>query len=100
LYMAFVSIAGFAQQNIELGYAFKFVRMITLILVSILDIWGFVLGMLLFVVLIATNKTVSGRRNYLYPLIPFDPKALAHLLIRTPKRDFDEKKEEKRERQG
>lgn len=87
LYMAFVAIASFAQQNAELGYAFKFLRMITLLFVFFFGAWGLLLGGLLFVLLVATNTTVTGRRNYLYPLIPFDGKALLRLLIRRKKDD-------------
>ena len=89
LYMAFVAIANFAQQNVELGYAFKFMRMLILTLVYFFGIWGFVLGLLLFAILVATNKTVTGKLHYLYPLIPFNPKALASLFIRQRKKDFD-----------
>ncbi len=88
LYMAFIAIATFAQQNNELGYAFKFVRMITLIAVYFLKIWGFVIGMAVFAFLIATNNTVLGRK-YLYPLIPFNRKALFRLLVRERKKDID-----------
>lgn len=92
LYMAFVAIANFAQQNYELGYAFKFMRIIILTLVWAFGIWGFVFGLVLFCVLVATNKTLSGRHRYLYPLIPFDRKALGKLIIRQRKRDFDDAK--------
>lgn len=93
LYMAFVAIANFAQQNAELGYAFKYVRVIMLLLVYFLGVWGFGIGFLIFAVLLATNRTVSGARGYLYPLIPFDPKALFHLLFRFKKRDFSSRDE-------
>lgn len=87
LYMAFISIAGFAQQNIELGYAFKYVRVLTLIFVYALGAWGLLLGVALFVFLVATNTTVTGRRHYLYPLIPFDGAAMKRLLLRLKKTD-------------
>ncbi len=88
LYMAFVAIANFAQQNHELGYAFKFMRMMTLGLVFFFGIWGFVLGLLLFVIFVATNKTVTGG-GYLSPLIPFNAHDFMKLLFRKRKRDFD-----------
>ncbi len=88
LYMAFVAIANFAQQNHELGYAFKFMRMIILVLVYFLGIWGFVAGLLLFVLLVATNKTlVNG--HYLYPLIPFNLRDLTRLIVRKKKQDVN-----------
>ena len=89
LYMAFVAIANFAQQNHELGYAFKFMRMMILALVYFFGIWGFAIGIVLFCIFVATNRTVSGR-HYLYPLIPFNAKAIKKLLIRTRKLDFDD----------
>ena len=89
LYMAFVAIANFAQQNYELGYAFKFMRMMLLGLVFAFGIWGFALGIILFAVLVATNTTVTGRR-YLYPLIPFSLKDLSRLVIRRRKTDFED----------
>ena len=88
LYMAVVAIANFAQQNHELGYAFKFVRMITLGLTAIFGLWGFIGGILVFCILAATNKTLDGRR-YLYPLIPFDGRAMCRVLFRTKKRDLE-----------
>jgi stage V sporulation protein AF len=91
LYMAFVAIANFAQQNHELGYALKFIRVLTLIFVHFLGIWGLLLGFLLLCVLAATNTTVTDS-GYLYPLIPFNFKAFKKLLFRGRKRDFESEK--------
>jgi stage V sporulation protein AF len=90
--MAFVAVATFAGQNPELGYALKFVRILSLLLCAWLGIWGFALSMVLFVLLLVSNRTAT-KQGYLYPLIPFSPKALLRLFIRVPKYDF--KKEEK-----
>ncbi|MBP3591751.1 MAG: spore germination protein [Clostridia bacterium] len=89
LYMAFVAIANFAQQNHELGYAFKFMRMLILGLTAALGIWGFALGCVLFCFFAATVKGVGHGRSYLYPLIPWNGKAMRRLLFRTRKKDFD-----------
>ncbi len=89
LYMAFVAIANFTQRSYELGYAFKFMRMILLALTAIFGFWGFCGGIILFFILLATNKTVNGKRNYLYPLIPFNGKALLSLIVRSKKKDFN-----------
>ncbi|HIR75494.1 MAG TPA: spore germination protein [Candidatus Choladousia intestinipullorum] len=64
LYMAFVAIANYTQPNFELGYAVKFMRMILLILTASFDWPGFIAGCLLLIILLCTNKTLSGR-NYL-----------------------------------
>ena len=87
LYMAFVSIANFTQSSYELGYAFKFFRMLTLLLTAAFDWIGFLSGIALAVILAATNVTLDGRRRYLYPLIPFDGRALSRLILRRAKDD-------------
>ena len=87
LYMAFVAIANFTQRSYELGYAFKFMRIMLLILTAIFGIWGFAAGTVIILVLLLTNKTVNGKRSYLYPLIPFNGKALKSLFIRVRKYD-------------
>ena len=94
LYMAVVAIANFAQQNHELGYAFKFIRVITLILTATFGLWGFVGGIVISCILAATNRTIDGNR-YLYPLVPFNGRAMCRLLFRTKKRDFAGEKENK-----
>lgn len=87
LYTAFVAIANFTQRNYELGYAFKFMRIILLVLTALFNVWGYIGGFVLVVFLICTNKTVNGRRNYLYPLIPFNAKGMKSMLVRVKKRD-------------
>ena len=83
VYMAFVSIASFAQPSFELGYAFKLMRVVLLILIAIADWWGFAAGMVLLLVLLFTTKPIVGR-GYMYPVWPFNKEALSRLLIRKP----------------
>ena len=83
VYMAFVSVAGFAQPSYELGYAFKLMRMTLLILTALFDIWGFLFGVAAVFLLLVTTKPIVGK-GYLYPLVPFNAKALKRLLIREP----------------
>ena len=85
LYMAFVAIANFTQRSYELGYAIKFLRIFLLVSVAIFGFWGFAGGFTVCCVLVATNSTVNGKRSYLYPLIPFNGRALKTLLFRTGK---------------
>ena len=85
LYMAFAAIANFTQRSYELGYAIKFLRILLLSLTALLGIYGYVGGFVLIIVFIATNSTVNGKRSYLYPLIPFNAKALRTLLFRVKK---------------
>ena len=84
-YMAIVAVAGFTQQNHELGYAFKFLRLAVMTLTALFSWAGFLVGIALIPVLLVTNATVDGRRSYLYPLIPFNGRALLSLFFRLPK---------------
>ena len=85
VYMAFVSIAGFAQPSFELGYALKLMRMLLLLLAAALDVWGLAVGAAILLLLLLTAKPILSR-GYLYPLIPFNGKALARLLFRLKKK--------------
>ena len=81
LYMAFVTIANYSQTSFELGYALKFLRVMLLILISTLNIWGFVIGVLICIVALVTNKTIAGK-SYIYPLIPFSFSELMKRVFR------------------
>ena len=92
LLMSFVAIANFTQRSLELGYAFKFMRMLMLILVELFGVWGFAAGLILSATLLCTNRTITPKYSYLYPLIPFNGRALASLLLRFPKSHADSDK--------
>ena len=79
--MAFVAIANYTQSNYELGYAFKFLRIITLILTSLLGLLGYLGGCMLLVLALLTNRTISGG-SYLYPLFPLHLKDLKKRIFR------------------
>lgn len=83
VYMAFVSVAGFAQPSYELGYAFKLLRVALLLVTAVFDVWGFCLGVVGIFILLCTTKPLVGK-GYLYPLVPFNGKALLRLLVREP----------------
>ncbi len=83
LYMAFVALTNFTQPSFELGYAFKLFRMMLIALIALFNVWGFVAGILIVIIEIATTKTVTGQ-CYLFPLIPFNGSALLSLLLRRP----------------
>ncbi len=82
LYMAFVAIANYTQSNYEMGYALKFMRIITLILTAIFGLPGYIAGVLLLVVSLVGNRTISGE-SYVYPLFPFHAKRLFTRMFRT-----------------
>lgn len=81
LYMAFVTVANYSQASFELGYALKFMRIIMLILTACLNVWGFILGVILSVCAVIFNKTIAGK-SYIYPLIPLRLSELKKRIFR------------------
>ena len=82
-YMAFVAVANFTQPSFEMGHAYKMARIFVLILTALFNYAGFFAGFaVVFAVLISTKNVVG--KSYLYPLVPFNPRKLARLLIRRP----------------
>ncbi len=74
LYMAVVTVGTYSQASFEMGYAMKFIRVLTLCLTAIFNVYGFVIGIIF-------NKTISGK-SYIYPLVPFDANKLKRSIFR------------------
>ncbi len=83
-YMAIVALSSVVQPSIEFSYAVKFSRIILIIFAGLLGFWGFIGGIILNLLIIATTKTFSGE-SYLYPLMPFNWKALKKQIFRWKK---------------
>lgn len=81
LYMALVTVANFTQPNFELGYSFKFCRVLLLVLTYIFNVWGFIIAFIINLVLLCTNHTLSSK-SYLYPLVPFNGKEFLRKILR------------------
>ncbi len=81
LFMAFTAISNFTQPSFEMGYAIKFSRVLLLVLSEFLNYWGLIIGMVIIALTVCFTKTVNGY-TYLYPLYPFNKKALISLLVR------------------
>ena len=82
LYMAFVAIANYTQSNYELGYALKFMRLITLILTGIFGIWGFIGGVVFCIFAVISNRTLAGK-GYVSPSSNHGKSSLWRRFIRT-----------------
>lgn len=81
--MAFVSLANFTQPSYELGYSFKLWRIILLLLICFFNIVGFLIGLVLFILMLIKTPTIL-HHSYLYPIFPFNSKKLKELLARVP----------------
>ena len=94
LFMAFSAISNFTQTSYELGFAVKRCRMLILTLTFLFDIWGFIAGVVLVMLLIAGTRTLDGY-TYLYPLIPFHKEALLSLIFRRQLKPQEQREKEK-----
>jgi stage V sporulation protein AF len=86
LCMAVVALAGFTQPSIELSYAIKFTRVLMLIGAHVIGIYGVIIGFLLAAMVVISTRTIVGT-SYLYPLIPWNGRALKRLMLRTSGKD-------------
>ncbi|QGQ47266.1 spore germination protein [Metabacillus sediminilitoris] len=82
LYFAIVAIGSFATPSYELGLANRLVRIMLLLLTAWLGVIGFVGGTTLWIILLARMKSFDV--PYLYPLIPFNYRAMRDVLFRSP----------------
>lgn len=82
LYSAISSIANFIPTNYELGYAFKFWRILLIVSTALFKVWGFAFGVVSFLIIMLLNRS-KNNRDFLYPVSPYDKKALLKLFIRT-----------------
>lgn len=81
LYMAFVAVANYTQVSLELGFALKFMRIMLICLTAAFNVWGFAGGLLLVLIFIVSNRTISGK-SYIYPVIPFNRKQFVRRFFR------------------
>lgn len=84
LYMAVAAIANFTHENYEFAYALKFCRIIMLILINFWSVTGLIVGLLIIMLLIAFNKTLTNT-SYIYPLYPLDLHKLWQRFVRIRK---------------
>ena len=81
LYMAFVAISSYAQPSFEMGYAFKFFRVLMLILTQLFGLWGLLGGAILMLISLICTETFTGK-GYFYPIIPFNATDFRKMFIR------------------
>ncbi len=80
LYVAVASIGTFATPSYELSVANKISRLILLIMVALFHIPGLMIGSTLYILYVANIKSLNT--PYLWPMLPFNPKAFMQILIR------------------
>ena len=82
LYMAVAAVGTFATPSFELANANRIVRLGLLVAVALFGLPGLVLGLGITLVSLALTKSFGV--PYLWPLFPFDWRAMKQVLFRTP----------------
>lgn len=94
-FTAVTTIANYCIPNVEFASAIRFFRLFILILSGIFGYYGFILGFLLMLLIIYNTNTFDKRRKYTWPLVPFDKRAFANIVIRRPIIDIKRKDKNK-----
>lgn len=81
-YTIVAAIGSFATPSIELSMALRLCRIFLLVMVVAFKLHGFIAGMLIIFVLM--YRTRSFHLPYLWPLLPFNYKALMDVFFRLP----------------
>ncbi|MGP4071988.1 spore germination protein [Piscibacillus sp. B03] len=82
LYVAISAMGAYATPSYELSVANKLARLALVLITAALGVKGLVIGFTLYVLFLA--KTMSLNTPYFWPVIPFNAKALYHILFRVP----------------
>lgn len=82
LYVAVSTIGNYVTPSYELSVANKLTKLFLLIITAVFGAKGFVLGVLLNILFLMNIRSVDV--PYLWPLLPFNPGAMLHFLIRYP----------------
>ncbi len=82
LYMAISAVGTFSTPSYELGMVNRLFRFGLLILTGILGLSGFLLGVAGIILLLVFTRPFGI--PYLWPLIPFNAKAMKAILLRSP----------------
>ncbi|QGH34841.1 spore germination protein [Gracilibacillus salitolerans] len=80
LYVAISAVGTFATPSYELSVANKMARIVLIILTFIFQVKGLIIGIT--IILLILMSTRSLHTPYLWPLIPFNDKALWQILFR------------------
>lgn len=82
LYIGLVAVGIFSTPSWELGLANRLVHLLLLLLTGLFKVYGFAAGLLIVFVRLATTRSFG--LPYLWPLLPFNGKALFCVLFRKP----------------
>ena len=81
-YVAIGALGAFVTPSYELGLANKMFKLFIIVGTALLGLWGYIGTIVVGLIFLATMKSFG--KPYLYPLIPFNFKALLKSVIRYP----------------
>ncbi|MEN2464791.1 spore germination protein [Ornithinibacillus sp. JPR2-1] len=82
LYISLSAIGSYVTPSYELSVANKVATVVLLLATAIFGLYGYVIGTTLFILFLASLR--SMRTPYLWPLLPFNPKAMLTTILRFP----------------
>lgn len=82
LYLAIAAIGTFSTPSYEMSLANRLIRIGLLISTSIFHTYGYVVGIVLMIIMLARMKSFGV--PYLWPFIPFNLRAFRDVLLRSP----------------
>ena len=80
LYVALAAIGNFVTPSYELGIANKIARLFLLICAALFHVPGLMVGITAYIIYLANIRSLNT--PYLWPLIPFAPKAFMQIIVR------------------
>ncbi|MFP3489295.1 spore germination protein, partial [Staphylococcus sp. SIMBA_130] len=80
LYVSIAAIGSYATPSYELSIANKLVRLLLLFLVFFFRVPGYMIGITAIILFLVALRPLNT--PYLWPFIPFNPKAFIQVLIR------------------
>lgn len=87
-YGAVTVLATLSISSQEFGGAVRLYRLVLIFLTGFFHLSGFIIGVILILISIGTTPSFAGK-SYLWPLIPWDWKALKTLLFRYPTAKYE-----------
>jgi len=82
LYMAVAAVGTFATPSLELALSLNFMRLLLLLFTGFFKVWGLVAGLAGIFLMLALTKSFGV--PYLWPLVPFNGRALLTVIFRRP----------------
>ncbi len=82
MYTAAAAVGNYLTPSYELGFANRLISLFLLVMVGLFRLPGLLMGMVLVLALLISTRSFGV--PYLWPLIPFNAKALYNTLVRRP----------------